>query len=203
MTTPTDNSSDQSREMREAIGARLLQARRLKGWSVRELSVQTGVSKALISRLERGEANPSLETLWRIIGVLGIPFSQLIRAGDDESELVRHGSGRAFVTDDKFMEVSLLSASADGMLEIYELTMPPEASSEWHSHGAGTRETVYVLDGQAIVEVGSKRFELFPGDLLGFSADRDHVYHSHSQPLRVICIMRYTNVNPTINRAVH
>ena len=202
MITTTDSSDKQSREMLETIGARLLEARRLKGWSVRELSVRSGVSKALISRLERADANPSLETLWRIIGVLGISFSQLIRARDDESELVRHGSGRAFVTEDKFMEIILLSASADGMQEIYELTMPPKATSEWHSHGTGTRETVYVLSGRAAVEVGGERFSLSPGDLLGFSADRDHVYHSHSQPLRMICVMRY-GLNPTINHSLH
>jgi transcriptional regulator with XRE-family HTH domain len=178
-------------DLRQTIARRLLHARRLKGWSVREVAAQTGVSKALISRLERGEANPSLETLWRIIGALGIPFSELVRAADEEPQLVRRGQGQEFVTEDESMQVSLLSASPDRAVEIYELTMPPRADSEWHSHGQGTREYTFVVEGRLTVQVASERFELAPGDLLGFAADRDHVYRSGDQDVRLLCVMRY------------
>jgi XRE family transcriptional regulator, regulator of sulfur utilization len=89
------------------------------------------------------------------------------------------------------MLARILTASPDGALEIYEVTIPPNASSQWHSHGPGVREYAYVLHGRLTVETGDDRFLLNPGDLVGFSADRSHSYRSGNAEVRVLCVMRY------------
>ncbi|WP_340701369.1 XRE family transcriptional regulator [Brevibacillus borstelensis] len=52
---------------------RLKSARLYEGMSIAELAAQTGVSKQVISQYENGKANPSLETLMKIMGVLKFP----------------------------------------------------------------------------------------------------------------------------------
>jgi transcriptional regulator with XRE-family HTH domain len=61
-------------ELSTAIAANVRAARREQGLSLRELAARSGVSKALLSRLERGEANPTHGTQWRHVAALHKPF---------------------------------------------------------------------------------------------------------------------------------
>lgn len=180
-----------ARELRDAIAGNLREARRLKGWSLRELASQSDVSKALVSRIERGEANPSLEILWKLIAALEIPFSGLVRSNRHEPQVVRLGSGRSFQTEDRAMEVSLLLASPDGNLEIYELSMPPKTESDWDSHARGTHEYAFVLEGTLAIRTLGQVFSLAAGDLIAFRGDADHTYRSGDKPLSILCLMQY------------
>lgn len=190
---PGESEPPQSaKELADAIAQNVLRARRERGWSLRDLAEHSGVSKALLSRIERGEANPSVETLWRIVGAIEVPFSELIQSGNSEPQLVHKGEGRFWVTEDSAMEVQLIyAATGQPRIEIYSLGMPANARSEWHSHGAGTNEHVLVSEGELLLTFGGKDYRLAPGDFLAFRANRDHVYQSLDTPIRVTCVMSY------------
>lgn len=186
--------ADSPHEIAAAIAQKVRNVRTTKGWTLRELEVRSGVSKALLSRIERAEGNPSLETLWRIVGALDVSFSELIQKDDPEPRLIRADEGRQWSTEDGTMEVRLVfSPSITPKFEVYELSMPAGVRSEWHSHGFGVHEHVLVSEGELLLSVGDKEYRLSPGDFLAFPADRDHVYHSLDTPIRAVCIMRYAH----------
>jgi len=179
-------------ELSTAIAANVRAARREQGLSLRELAARSGVSKALLSRLERGEANPSLGTLWRLVAALELPFSELTRVTRVPSDVVRATDTPGTLSEDGSMSVRPLFDNNDPMrFEVYELTMPPGRQSRWSSHGRGTREFSIVIDGTVSVTAGADRHELGVGDGVMFSADQDHAYETGESPTRIICIVAY------------
>lgn len=188
-TAPVQTSSD---GIRAAMGLRIRNARRLRGWSLRELSARSGVSKALLSSIENGAANPSLETLWKIVEAIELPFSELIQV-PSQPEIVRQGDVSPMMTASGAMAVRLLFASPERQrLEFYELSLRANARSESRSHyGAGTKEYVFVLEGELQVGTAGDERRLSPGDAMVFPADRDHAYESSGDPARLICIVAY------------
>lgn len=179
-------------DLSTAIAGNLLAARRKQGLSLRELAARSGVSKALLSRIERGDANPSLGTLWRLVAALEMPFSELTRMTLVPSDVVRAADTPAADTEDGSMAVRPLFDSGEPLrFEVYELTMPPDRQSRWSSHGRGTREYSIVVEGDVTVTVGADRHTLGAGDGVVFSADQDHAYETGAQPTRLVCIVAY------------
>lgn len=62
----------------DAIAARVRELRLAKGWSQERLAGETGLSKDAVSRIERGDRGPRLDTLERIAVAVGIPLPQLV-----------------------------------------------------------------------------------------------------------------------------
>jgi transcriptional regulator with XRE-family HTH domain len=179
-------------ELSTAIASNLQAARRRQGLSLRELAARSGVSKALLSRIEHGAANPSLGTLWRLVAALEMPFSELTRVTQVPSDVVRAAETPPAVTEDGSMGVRALFDSGEPLrFEVYELTMPPDRQSRWSSHGRGTREYSIVIEGDVTVTAGADQHRLSAGDGVVFSADQDHAYETGSQATRLVCIVAY------------
>jgi transcriptional regulator with XRE-family HTH domain len=85
------------------IGTRLCQLRKQKGMSQRDIEECTGFGRYYVSRVEHGHTVPSLETVERFAGVLGVPFYQLFYAGDEapQTPSVTHGKTLEELTGDK------------------------------------------------------------------------------------------------------
>ena len=145
---------------RQALGARVRSARHERGMSLRELAARSGVSKALLSTIERGDGNPSVETLFRLGTALGLPISQLVTDEEDGGpEIVRAGEGRLVSWMERPVEVRLIFASSGHRrIELYECEMPAGSRSQWDSsHGDGVSEFVTIREGQALVGSSARR----------------------------------------------
>lgn len=56
-----------------------IQALRLeRGWSLSQLANAAGIAKSNLSRLEQGNGNPTLDTIWRLAVQLNVPFGTLV-----------------------------------------------------------------------------------------------------------------------------
>ena len=69
-----------------ALAARLRLERDARGWSLAELAQRSGVSKAMISKIERGEASPTAALLGRLSGALGLTLSALLARAEGRPE---------------------------------------------------------------------------------------------------------------------
>lgn len=64
--------------IREAVSSNLKSARSVRGISLSGLAEISGIGKATLSGIEKGEGNPTIETLWNLARSLNVPFGQLI-----------------------------------------------------------------------------------------------------------------------------
>jgi len=73
-----------------SLGKKILESRKIKGMNIREFSKLTGLSTSLLSQIERGLANPSLNSLRSIAVALNIPlFTMFVNDIDHESLIMR------------------------------------------------------------------------------------------------------------------
>src|SRR5688572_23233740 len=81
-------STEGMRRQMNTVGVRIREVRTARGMTLTGLARSTGLSAGLISQVERGLTNPSLETLRRIARTLDVPLFSLFREPDAESEAV-------------------------------------------------------------------------------------------------------------------
>ncbi|WP_219419603.1 helix-turn-helix domain-containing protein [Pseudonocardia nigra] len=171
------------------VGVRIRELRTGRGMTLTELARTTGLSPGLISQVERGLTDPSLETLRRIARILDVPLFSLFREPDAES-------GAVVVRRDRRMQVSSPHGGisyqrlspGSGRLELLEGTLEPGAASSATPWSHPSEECVTVQEGRLLVEVGTERHELAPGDSCYFDSRSPHRYVNPTQRPTVFLI---------------
>jgi len=180
-------------ELNERIGRRLKAARTQGGMSLGDLADAAGVSKSILSRIERGDGNPSIETLWRVARALDVGLGALIGEDDAPRERsVRARTGARVDAEHDAMAGYLLHA--DGRpkrSEIFEIEMPPHADRTSEAHQAGTEEVIFCFAGSLRVGPAGEEVELATGDAAWFTADRPHRYAAGPAGAQVVNLMLY------------
>ncbi|KTR97966.1 MULTISPECIES: helix-turn-helix domain-containing protein [Microbacterium] len=176
MTRATD--ADEQRTV-ETLGAAVRDARKRLGLSVQALSEKAGVSFGLVSQLERGLGNPSLQSLQRLAGALGIPVAQLLDEPAVPLAVVtrakRHIMPVAVDAPASQRAVrELLTPRGESMLQLIRSTLPVGFSNEASPFRHIGTETVTVESGVLVVCQADRRVELHAGDTVTYGCSEPH-----------------------------
>ncbi|WP_299538977.1 helix-turn-helix domain-containing protein [uncultured Streptomyces sp.] len=166
--------------VRSALAANLNRRRLARGWSLRELSAACGVSKGLLSQIERAEANPTVDVLVRIADVLETTATDLLRQPMLRPEIVR--AADLHEPDDETSVNLLFAGRGEGRIEIYRSRLHPHDQSQVSSHGAGSVEYVTVVSGSVTLVVDEVPHLLEAGDTARFSGLSSHYYTTQDRP---------------------
>ena len=159
------------------VGVRIRELRTARGMTLTALARDTGLSAGLISQVERGLTDPSLETLRRIARTLDVPLFSLFREPDVESEAVVVRRDRRMQVSSPHGGISYQRLSPGfGRLELLEGTLGPGAASSAEPWSHPSEECVTVQEGRLVVEVGGQHHELEPGDSCYFDSRSPHRY---------------------------
>ncbi len=167
---------------RYAIGPRIRTLRLKKKLGLVQLGAHTGLSPAMLSKIERGQLFPTLPTLVRIAMVFGVgldhffapekdrPLIAVVRKGERIRLPVPAGDGPP-----AWLFESLDYPAADRRMESYYAEFPADAPpSEPHRHGSA--EFIYVLSGRLSVDVDGEETILHAGDAMYFDSSVPHSY---------------------------
>ncbi|MFI5662791.1 helix-turn-helix domain-containing protein [Streptomyces sp. NPDC051684] len=158
------------------IGNRIRELRKAQKMTVRELAAAAGVSTGLVSQVERGLTDPSLETLRRLSAALGLPLFDLFRQDEAEEVAVVRRERRIQVRSPQGgIEYTRVSAGS-ARLEVLEGTLEPGGASSEERFSHASEECVLLLSGSLVVEAGDGRHELGPGDSCTFDSRVPHRY---------------------------
>lgn len=172
-----------------ALAQNVRRARLARGLSLRGLAELTGASKALLSQIERCEANPTLAVVGRLADALDQGVADLLRDALQTPTVIRHVG---FGDDATSVEVRTLFASLDRRrFEVTEGVIPIGAVSTKSSHGSGSIEYAYVVAGAVHVRSNGWEVEVAAGDAIRFSAEFEHVYEAIDHPARVLTIVGF------------
>jgi transcriptional regulator with XRE-family HTH domain len=164
-------------EVTGRIGAALRAHRLAQGLSLAEMARACGLSRTILTRIESGAGNPSIETLWRASRALNVPMGALL--AEDTAPRVRHIPAREGheLHADSGMNAWLVHAEGrEHRSEFYELDMPAGTRQRTGAHLPGTEEVLYCLSGRARIGPLGEEVEIGPGEAVWFVADRDHEY---------------------------
>lgn len=162
----------------ENLGRRVKKLRTDRGWSLEELATVSGVSRSMLSEVEREKANPTLTVTFRIARAFGLTLQELIESAETSASKIQviRASDRAQVyRSDKQCEIRTLSPlNLEKDVEFYELTLRPGGALRSQPHFEGTREFLTVEEGSVRIESGTDTDELGKGDSGTYRADVPH-----------------------------
>jgi len=159
------------------LGERLRALRRERGLTLEVLAGRSGVSRAMISKLERGEKNPTLVVAAKLAEGLEVSLSQLVGVEERREVVVVPREQRMVMRDPGTgFERQLLSPSFGGRgIEFLRNVVPGGSSSgEFPPHRRGAEEYVVVERGRLRAIIGGEDYLLDEGDALYFEADVPH-----------------------------
>ena len=161
------------------IGNNLAQLRRQKGLSLDKLSDLSGVSKAMIGQIERGESNPTVNTLWKIASGLHVSFGKLIADNKPVAEVVRMSQLKPLKDDnDGMILLPLFSFDQNKGFEIFSVSLSPNCTHLSDPHVEGSEEYLLLSAGSLELVTGSETYHLNQGDAIRFQADKPHIYRN-------------------------
>lgn len=159
------------------LGERVALYRQLQGLTLEQLAAASGVSRSMLSQIERGRANPTLAVTQRIAQVFGISIGELVDDPDagNRIDVVRASDPAALFRADGECELRTLSPLAlEKNIEFYAITLQRGAALSSEAHFEGTREMFSVSRGQAEVIAGDATIRLDRGDTAHYRADVPH-----------------------------
>lgn len=164
------------------VGEKLKTTRSERSLSLDKLAQLTGVSKAMLGQIERGESSPTLNTLWKIATGLKVSFSSLISApARDKDQLVNFNDIVVLTEEEGRMKIypQFVFDNLRGFeMFMIELTSGCDHHSEPHDHGV--EEYVIVSEGEISIIVDEQEYQLKQGDALRYFADKKHRYCNFS-----------------------
>ena len=138
------------------IGPRLQAYRKAQKLTLTDLATMSGVSRSMLSEIERGNANPTYGTLWHLTRALNIDLNSLISgASEERSDRIDLQPGNLTPTirsADGSCTLQILSpAGMVSLIEWYLLSFEPEGKLISDPHGAGTIEHLHCTQGEIVV----------------------------------------------------
>jgi transcriptional regulator with XRE-family HTH domain len=170
-------SADLADAINRHLGSRVKHLRTARGWSLDVLAGASGVSRSMLSQIEREQANPTLAVTMRIAQAFGMALGDLLEMPDATSSVaVIRGEDRAcHYRSDKWCRLRTLSPlNLEKDVEFYEVQLQPGGALRSSPHFEGTREFLTVQKGQVRLESGRDTEDLAAGDSASYRADVRH-----------------------------
>jgi len=165
------------------IGKNLNNARKRRGLSLDKVADITGVSKAMLGQIERGESTPTVNVLWKIATGLKVSFSSLLanREEDKETLLVHHSEITPIIEEKGQMRIypQFIFDSNRGF-EVFIVELEPGCSHRSPPHDEGVEEYISVVEGLLEVTIGEDIYLLYKGDSIRYLANKEHIYRNLS-----------------------
>ncbi|GII91595.1 helix-turn-helix domain-containing protein [Sinosporangium siamense] len=173
------------------LGAIIATERASRGFSIEELAGRAGISNGLLSQLERGIGNPSIDTLSNIARALGLSIgSFFLGTNDDDADGVVHPHTRArLVLADQNLTYQLLVPDLQGALSMLYIEVPAHFSNEHAPFSHSGEEVVFILQGRMEVHVGNLVRVLEQGDSMRFASVTKHWYRTFDEDVVSITAM--------------
>lgn len=162
------------------LGARIRHARRLAHLTLTQVASKAACSESLISKIENGQATPSLATLHRIAVALDTNIATLTTEdAPRDSPVLRRGE-RAIVKTGGISLERLVVPQRAGLLQANIHIVQPGAESDGQIVHVG-EEIGYVLEGELALFLGDEQHLIGPGDAFTFSSQVPHGYRNTGQ----------------------
>ena len=167
-----------------ALGRQIRRLRTERQLTVEQLAQRAGVSRSLVSQVERGRALPSLGTLRHIAGALSVAVGNLFietvtsvpgeRDRFGQQLVVRADTRKRLQVPDSGISYELLVPDCNRRIEMLWAVVPPHATTgrEYSAHEG--EECLVLIEGELVVIYEDTEFTLTAGDSMSFDCTRPH-----------------------------
>jgi transcriptional regulator with XRE-family HTH domain len=163
-----------------AIAARLKREREARNWSLADLSLRAGVSKGMISKIERNEASPTATVLGRLSGAFGLPLSVLLALAERADERLSLRDKQPVWSDPQSGYTRrAISPPNGGTLELLDVSLPAGVRVPYPASAfAFQQQQIWVTGGRLEFREGTSLHVLNQGDCLQLGAPADCEFYN-------------------------
>lgn len=181
------------------IGERIKELRVAQSLTLDDLALHSGVSRAMISRVERGEASPTAQLLAKLCSALGTTLSALFAfETKDASPLARRSEQRLWRDPESgYLRRSVSPEGIGSPVDIVEVEFPPGARVvfERQPSDRGITQHLWLFSGRLELTMERGAHLLEPGDCLFLGLEQAHIFHNpYDEPAHYAVIVCRTKV---------
>jgi transcriptional regulator with XRE-family HTH domain len=163
------------------IGARIRDLRSERTMTLDALAQRADVSRAMLSRIERGESSPTAQLLNKVCGGLGVTLSTLFAEAESPASPLSRRADQPVWRDPAthYLRRTVSPSGTGSPVDITEIEFPPAAMVAFDSpHLAGWDQHIWVLEGTLELELGTDLYRLEAGDCLMMRFDRPILFRN-------------------------
>lgn len=173
------------------IAQNLKKIREERNLSQGQLAEMAGLSKVVISQIEKGDSNPTINTIWKLTGALNLPYTSLLEPNSQKTLHVKR-KDVSQLDEDKYHVLSYYPKSAERNFEVYQVVMENGCDHLSIGHSSRSYEYLMLTEGKISVVVGEKEYVLEEDDGLFFDAFVPHRYiNREGKTAKMVMIVQY------------
>lgn len=182
-------------DINSVLAKNLKSLREQQRLSLDKVADLTGVSKTMLGQIERGESNPTINTVWKIANGLRTSFTALINEPQPDTVIIAKSSIHALCEDNGRYRIYPFFPFEEGRrFEVYTIEIDQGGYLSAEPHKEGTEEFVTVYEGVITIRVNQDEYTVRTGDSIRYRADRPHAYHNSGLSLtRASMVIYYPN----------
>ena len=194
MSSKMSKTDESAHLTNQVLQDRVTLLRKKNKLTLNQLASLSGVSRSMLSQIERGQANPTLAVTFRIAQAFGISIGELVeQAGSSANIDIVHADdpNNLFRTDKECKIRTLSPLHTEKSVEFYELKIAAKSSLKSAAHFEGARELLTVTEGSASIESGTTHCVLGVGDTAHYRADVAHCIENTGKD-ELVCFLVVT-----------
>lgn len=161
------------------IAENLKRLRLERNLSLGQLAELSGVSKVMLSQIEKGDSNPTINTIWKIAKGLNVPYTVLIDKHEDETSVVKKSEAEHQNSEDGTYRVYCYYGNTPYRnFELFLLELDSNATYTSVGHSEKSQEYISVIQGELVLTTNNEDYLLKQEDCICFSSANSHTYKS-------------------------
>ncbi len=167
-------------DVNHRLAVRLRQARSTRGWTLEQFAEASGVSRAMISKIERAEVSPTAAVLARLAAGLGMSMASLFPAPRSAPERLSRWDDQSDWRDPASGYIRRNVSPAGAAAEIVYVTFPAGGRVVFDNYTASRdiEQQIWVLEGEIEMGIGPDMTLLGTGDCLLMGLDQPITFHN-------------------------
>lgn len=167
--------------------------RRYQNLSLDKVSELTGVSKNMLSQIEKGQSNPSIMTLSKIANGLHLSLSQLITDAEEEINQIDHKDLIPIYNDEHTVVIyPYFPYSPEKNFEMFKMILNAHSEMASEGHYPKSDEYIIVTEGTLKIDINGTIHHVAQDQAIHFKCDVPHTYfNDNAQRLSLIATIQY------------
>jgi len=180
----SDEMSNKEDSLNARIGQKVRQEREIRGWSLTELAESSGVSRAMIHKIERGESSPTATLLARLSGAFDMSMSHLIALTEVRPGTLVTFENQPVWQDPETGYVRRHVSPGHIPVDLVSIELPANTAVPMPAIAYLSRhQLIWVLEGRLTFEEGTHTFKMSTGDCLEVGDPADCVFKNETDEI--------------------
>lgn len=179
-------------DINQIISDNLKRLRMERNLSLGQLAELSSVSKVMLSQIEKGDTNPTINTIWKIANGLKVPYTALMEQPEHITNIVK--KAEIAVQNDvngHYRLYCYYATSPQRDFEVFQVELDAGYSHTTIGHSEKSQEYIMVLEGELTFTVNDETFVLHPNDAISFTASNKHTYSSSGSETMKAYLINY------------